>query len=123
MSLLEQDTTRKGQVNKKVRQIEFDVGNNEEYEMEVIWESAVYVRESKSGYLSDLYYLISWKGYPKEENTCKPASVVQHLRKLICLFHKDHLDKPTATSSTIDTTPTMARPTVKPIEPLKQKQG
>ena len=36
--LLEQDTTRKGQVNEKVRQIEFDAGDNEsgEYKVEAI---------------------------------------------------------------------------------------
>ena len=61
MSLVEQDTTRKRQLNKKIRQIEFDVGNNDsgEYKVEVIWDSIVYTRESESGYLPGLYYLIS----------------------------------------------------------------
>ena len=90
--------------------------------MEVIWDSAVYAKESESGHLPDLYYLVSWKGYPKEENTWEPASAVQHLRKLISLFHNDHPDKPTATFPAINTAPSMARPTVKPTEPLKQKR-
>ena len=94
-----------------------------EYKVEVIWDSAVYARESESGHLSGLYYLVSWKGYPEEENTWEPASAVQHLRKLISSFHKDHPDKPTATSPAIDTAPPMARPTVKPTEPLKRKRG
>ena len=125
VSLLEQDTTRKGWVDKKVRQMEFDAGDNDsgEYEVEAIWDSAVYARESKSGHLPGLYNLISWKGYPEEENTWEPASAVQHLRKLISSFHKDHPDKPTATSLAIDTAPPTGRPTVKPTEPLKQKQG
>ena len=38
MSLLEQDTTRKGRVDKEVRQIEFDAGNNNsgKYKVEAI---------------------------------------------------------------------------------------
>ena len=35
--------------------------------------------------------------------------MVQHLRKLISSFYKDHLDKPTATSPTIDIIPPMAQ--------------
>ena len=93
--------------------------NSGEYEVEVIWDSAVYARESKSGHLPGLYYLVSWKRYPEEENTWKPASAVQHLTKLISLFHKDYPDKPTATSPAIDTAPPITRPT----EPLKQKRG
>ena len=68
MSLLEQDTTKKGRVDNE--NVELDAGNkNREYEVEVIWDSKVYVRESESGNLSGLYYLVSWKGYPEEENT------------------------------------------------------
>ena len=105
--------------------MEFDAGDNEsgEYEVEAIRDSAVYTRESESSHLPGLYYLVSWKGYLEEENTWEPASAVQHLRKLISSFHKDHLDKPTATFSAIDTAPPMARPTVKPTGPPKQKQG
>ena len=125
VSLLEQDTTRKGRVDEEVRQMEFDAGDDEsgEYEVEAIRDSAVYARESKSGHLPGLYYLVSWKGYSEEENTWELASAVQHLRKLISLFHKDHPDKSIATFPAIDTAAPMARPTVKPMEPLKRKRG
>ena len=129
VSLLEQDNTRKGQVDEKIRQMEINAGNNDsrEYEMEKIWDSTVYTRKSESGHLPGLYYLISWKKYLEEENTWEPASVVEHLRKLISSFHKDYPDKPTATSSSIDTASPIARltvrPTVKPMKPLKQKRG
>ena len=78
MLLLEQDTTRKGGVDKEVRQMEFDVGDdkNGEYEVEAIWESAIYVRKSESGHLPGLYYLVSWKRYPEEENTWELALAV-----------------------------------------------
>ena len=67
MLLLEQNTTRKRLVNDE--SVELDVGdNNGEYEVEAIRDSEVYVRESKSGHLPGLYYLVSWKRYPKEEN-------------------------------------------------------
>ena len=67
MSLLEQDSTKKERVEKVS---ELDAGDDsEEYEVEAIWDSAVYAMESKSGYLSWLYYLVAWKGYPEEKNT------------------------------------------------------
>ena len=116
-------------MDEEVRQMEFDAGDNEskEYEVEAIRDSAVYARESESGHLPGLSYLVAWKGYPEEENTWEPASAVQHLRKLISMFHKDHLDKPTVTSSDINTAPPMAkltiRRTVKSSELSKQKRG
>ena len=60
VSLLEQDTTRKGRVDEKTSQLEFeDDGEGEEYEVEAIRDSAVYAKELESGQLPDLYYLIS----------------------------------------------------------------
>ena len=106
---------------------ELDAGEDSgEYEVEAIRDSAVYARESESGHLSGLYYLVSWKGYPEEENTWEPYSAVQHLRKLISSFHKDRPDKPTAISEAIDTAPPMARPTIKPAAKStapKRKRG
>ncbi len=55
MSLLEPDTIRKGQVETA---IELNEGNSEEYEVEVICESKVYAKESDSGQLPGLYYLV-----------------------------------------------------------------
>ena len=68
VSLLEQDTTKKGQVRKELP--ELDAGNkgSKEYEVEAIRDSAVYAKESE-GHLPGLYYLVAWKGYFKEKNT------------------------------------------------------
>ena len=56
---------------------ELDAGDNSgEYEVEAIWDSTVYARESKLGHLLGLYYLVSWKGYPEEENPWEPALAV-----------------------------------------------
>ena len=95
--------------------MKFDVSNNEigEYKVEVIRDSAVYARESESSHLPGLYYLVSWKRYPEEENTREPASAVQHLRKLISSFYKDYPDKPTTTLLAIETTLPMARSTIR----------
>ena len=106
---------------------ELDAGNKDskDYKVEAIWDSTVYTNELESSHLSGLYYLIAWKGYPKEENTWEPSSTVQHLKKLISSFHKDHPEKPTATSPPIDFAPPMARPTIKPTAKAitKQKRG
>ena len=116
VSLLEQDTTRKGRVDKNAT--ELDAGeDNGEYKVEAIWDSAVYAKESESDHLPGLYYLVSWKDYLEEKNTWEPALGIQYLRKLISSFHKDHPNKPTATSEAIDTAPPMAKPTVKSTAP------
>ena len=118
MLLLEQDTTRKGQVDKTIH-LEFEAGDNEEYEVEKIQNSAVYTMESETDHLPGLYYLVNWKSYPEEESTWEPASAVQHLRKLLSKIHRENPTKPTATSPPVNSAPPMARPTVKPIGATK----
>ena len=105
-------------------ELKFDASNNKEYEVEAIKDSAVYAKEAE-GHLPGLYYLVSWKGYPEEESTWEPSSAVMHLRKMISAFHKDHPEKPTATSPPLDFAPPMAKPSVKPpVKPsAKQKRG
>ena len=73
MLLLEQDTTKKGRVNKKI--MELEANNSKEYKMEAIWNSAVYTNKAE-GYLPGLYYLVGWKKYLEEENTWKPSTIV-----------------------------------------------
>ena len=121
VSLLKQDITKKGWMDEKVTK--FETGNNKEYEVEGIWDSAVYTKESAASHLQGLYYLIFWKGYPKEENIWEPASVVQHLRKLLSALYKDNPGKPTATSPPVDTVPPIAWPHSKPIKAAKQKRS
>ena len=122
VSLLKQDSSKKERVDKRVKELELEAGNSKEYEVEAIWDSAVYASKSESGQLLGLYYLIAWKRYPKEKNTWEPSYAVQHLKKQINSFHKDHPEKPIATSPPINSAPPMARPTVRP-NPLKRKQG
>ena len=78
MSLLDQNTTIKKRVDKKtIKQLEFETGgDNEEYKVEDICDNAVYIRESKVGYLLGLYYLVSWKSYHEDESTWEPALAV-----------------------------------------------
>ena len=110
VSLLEQDTTKKGQVNDMQLDFKFEAGDDKEYEVDGIRDSAVYARES-AGQLPGLYYLVSWKGYPEEENTWEPASAIQHLRRLVTAYHKDNPKKPTATFAPVNMAPPIARPT------------
>ncbi len=107
-------------VNETIFQLQFEQGDSGGYEVKAIWNSAIYARESK-GELPGLYYLVLWKSYPKEENTWEPGSIVQHLRKLINTFHKNHLDKATAISPLINSVPPIARLS-KRIKALKTKQ-
>ena len=69
MSLIEQNTIRKGRADEIVPLLKFEAGDSKEYEVEAIRDSTVYARESQSDHLPELYYLVSWKGYPEEENT------------------------------------------------------
>lgn len=75
MLLLEQDTKRKGRINKLP---EFETDDDKKYEMEAICNSAVYAKKV-DGHLSELYSLIVWKGYPKKENIWEPFLAVMHL--------------------------------------------
>ena len=56
MLLLEQDTTRKRRMNKFLLP-EFEPGNDKDYEMKEIRNSAIYAKEVE-GHLLGLYYLI-----------------------------------------------------------------
>ena len=58
--LLEQETTKKEWVDKRVAELE--TGKSKKYKVEAIWDSAVYTAKSKSGQLPGLYYLVAWKG-------------------------------------------------------------
>ena len=69
MSLLEQITTRKKQVNKN-NIIKLNVSNNSKnYKIEAICDCVVYAKKSKSNYLLELYYLVFWKDYLEKKNT------------------------------------------------------
>ena len=102
---------KKGQVNDTQLDFKFKVSDNKEYKVDSIWDSAVYAKESATGQLPRLYYLVLWKGYPEEKNTWEPVLVIQHLRKLVTAYHKDNPEKPLATSASVNTAPSMARPT------------
>ena len=112
VSLLEQNTTRKGGVYDE-NVAELDAGDeSKEYEVEAIRDSAVYAKEA-DGYLPKLYNLVAWKGYPEKENIWKPSLVVIQLQKMISIFYKNYPVKSTATSPPLDIAPLMARSTVK----------
>lgn len=58
MLLVKQDITRERQINKKVRQIKFNSGNNnKKFKIEIIWDNAVYAKKL-TGYLLAFYYLV-----------------------------------------------------------------
>ena len=59
ISLLEQDTTRKERVDERVKELELEAGDSEEYKIEAIWDSAIYASKLESGQLSGLYYKVA----------------------------------------------------------------
>ncbi len=121
MSLLKQDTIKKKQVDNALQELEkdleFEAGGNKEYEVKVIIDSMVYGQQvNGNNQMLDLYYLILWKSYLEEKNIWELLSTVIHFRKLISTFHKQHLEKPTATSPSLNFAPLMAKSLV-PKEP------
>ena len=74
--LLEKDTTKKERMDKHVMELELEAGDSGKYEVQAIWDSAVYASKSQSGQPLGLYYLVAWKGYLKEENIWEPLSAV-----------------------------------------------
>ncbi len=102
------------------KEFDFEAGDNKEYEVKVMIDNAVYDQQANDQ-MPGLYYLVLWKSYPEEENTWEPSSAVIHLRKLISTFHKEYLEKPTATSLALDSAPPMARPTIS--KKPKRKRG
>ena len=87
----------------------FKTGNNNEYKVDGIRDSAVYAKESV-GQLSGLYYLVSWKSYLEKQSTWEPALAIQHLWRLFTAYHKDNWEKPTAIFAPVNTAPLMVRP-------------
>lgn len=74
MSLLDQDTIKKGHADKTT---ELEEGDNKDYEVKAIYDSGVYDKESDSSHhLLDFYYLVLWKSYPREKNTWESVSAV-----------------------------------------------
>ena len=59
VSLLEKDTMKKRRVNDIQLDFKFKAGNNKEYEIDGIWDNIVYAKESGTGQLLGLYYLVS----------------------------------------------------------------
>ena len=109
-------------------QLEFEAGIKKEYKVKGIEDSAIYAKKAVRQ-LPRLYYLVSWKSYPEKENTWEPALAIQHLWKLVTVYHKNNLEKPIATSAPVNTAPQMARTTTLPMPkstidiPIKQKWG
>ena len=58
MRLLEQNTTKKERVYKKITELEFETGNSQEYKVEAIRNSVVYANKAES-HLPGLYYLVA----------------------------------------------------------------
>ncbi len=75
--MLEQDTTKRGWVNKilleRKKDLKFEVRDNKKNEVEAIINSAMYGQQVNSNQMPGFYYLVLWKGYPKEENTWEPS--------------------------------------------------
>lgn len=120
MSLLERDTTKKEQVNKKVTELKFKAGKSKEYKVKAIYNNGVYAKKTKV-HLPGVYYLITWKDYLKDENIEEFLLAVQQFKKLICYFHEKQPKKSIITFLPINSTLPIAKSTVKPI--TKQKEG
>lgn len=63
-------------MNKTMPQIEQNKDNNKEYKVDAICKGKIYMKTQDSSYLSDLYYLVSWKSYLEEKNIWEPALAI-----------------------------------------------
>ena len=120
--MLEQDTTKKGQVNDMQLDFKFEIGDDKKYDVVDIWDSTAYTRKSV-GQLPRFYYLVLWKSFSEKDNSWEPAMAIQPLQRLVTAYYKDKSKKPIATSALIDTAPPIARPIVKPTMALTKKRG
>lgn len=66
-------------------------------------------REMSIGKMLGLYYFVSWKVYPEEDNTQGLLSAIIQLQKLVNIFRKEHSKKPMATNPPLKSTLPMAR--------------
>ena len=57
--VLEQNSTRKEELDKRVTELELKAGDSKEYKVEIICDSAVYASKSESGQLPGLYHLVA----------------------------------------------------------------
>ena len=57
MLLLEQDSTKKKLMNKFAEMLKFEPGDNKEYNVKAIQNSAIYIKKV-NGHLLGLYYLV-----------------------------------------------------------------
>lgn len=69
MSLLEQNITKKRQVNKLLDiELRFNAGKNKRYKVKAIKDNVVHFNAAAKGQFLGLYYLVSWKNYSKNES-------------------------------------------------------
>ena len=73
--------------------------------------------------MQGFYYLILWKGYPKEKNTWELSLAVIDLQKFIKTFYKEYQEKQTVTCLYLDSVPPMVRSIVLKKQQPKQKRG
>ena len=86
---------KEGQVYNMQLNFKFKAGNNEKYKVDGIWDSIVFAKESITGQLPKLNYLVLWKGYSETKNTWEPALVIQLLWRLTTIYNKNNFKKPT----------------------------
>jgi len=86
------------------------IDGENEFDVEEILDSRI----TKKGLLE---YLVSWKGYPVEENTWEPARNVKNSEQLVKEFHSKYPDKPQ--SPLLKRTRFMGIMTRDPNEPIR----
>lgn len=79
MLLLEQNTTRKEQVDENTTELDTGKDESRKYKVKAIYNSMVYTKDLELGHLPELYHLVFWKNYLEEENTWEPYLAVQYL--------------------------------------------
>ena len=75
-----------------------------------------------SDHQPNLYYLVSWKSYLEEKNSCKPALAMIYFYKPINTFYHNYSEKSSVIFLLIDSALPMAKPIVKLRAEVLSKQ-
>ena len=91
----------------------FYASNSKKKNIEIVWNSIVYVKKLKTSYLLLFYTLVFCKDFQRKKFTRETLLVAKNLWTAINSFHKNSLDRPIVMWLSNNNTLPIIRPTDK----------